>query len=153
MKTKRPRAKPGDVLELRAADRFAYLHYIGRHPEYGDAVFVGPSLYEQSTALTPEIFANGYVTFYPATAALAQGLVEVVGHLPPPSLPSRLRRPGAISGRNIETWVIEDGASELVKTELSAAERQLPIASIWNHQYLVQRLTEKWDPTQTESRS
>jgi len=150
----RKRVKPGDVLELKAADRYAYLQFIGRHPEYGDAILVGPKLYASPhTEVTGEAFLNGYVTFYPVTVAVARGLVEVVGHLTPPSLPQRFRRPGAMSGRRIDTWVIEDNAGEVVRRKLSEAELQLPIASIWNHELLVQRITEGWTPTQEGRRS
>jgi hypothetical protein len=146
---KRKRAKPGDVLELKTANRCAYLQYIGRHLEYGDAVLVSPKLYSSPTAVTGELFSNAYVTFYPLTAAVAEGLVEVVGHLAPPKLPQRLRRPGAISGRQVETWVIEDDAGEeVVRRKLSEEELRLPIASIWNHEFLIQRITEGWNPSE-----
>lgn len=148
MTATRTRAKPGDVLEFKAAGYFAYLHYIGKHPEYGAGVLVSPGLYETSTAVTDGLFSGGYLTFYPATVAVAQGLVRVVGHLPPPSMPRRFRRPGATSGRDVVSWIVEDDAGEVVKTELSETDLLLPIASIWNHEYLVQRVAEHWNPAQ-----
>lgn len=147
MATQRTRVKVGDVLQLRAGDRFACLHYIGKHPEYGDAVLVSPKLQERQVSVTSENFAGGYVAFYPAAAAAAQGLVEVIAHLPSPSLPDRLRRAGARSGRRVDTWIIEDGAREVVKVTLSEDELRLPIAAIWNHELLVQRIAEGWNPT------
>lgn len=148
MATQRKRVKAGDVLELKAGDRFAYLHYIGKHPEYGDAVLVNPRLRERQASVTGENFSGGYVAFYPVTAAVAQGLVDVVAHLPPPNLPERLRRAGARSGRRVDTWIIEDGSREVVKAKLSEEELRLPIAAIWNHELLVQRIAEGWNPTQ-----
>lgn len=148
MAAQRKRVRPGDVLELQAADRFAYLHYIGKHPEYGDAVLVSPRLHDRKTPVKGDVFSSAYVTFYPVTAAVAQELVEVVGHLQPPNLPGRFRRPGAISGRRIKTWIIEGETGEQVKSKLSEKELQLPIASIWNHEYLVQRILEGWNPAQ-----
>jgi hypothetical protein len=142
------RAKVGDVLELEAGNRFAYLHYIGKHPEYGDAVLVNPRLQERQTSVTANIFSDAYVAFYPVTAAVSQGLVEVVTHLPPPTLPNRLRRAGARSGRRVDTWVIEDGSREVVKAKLTDEELRLPIAAIWNHELLVQRIAEGWIPAQ-----
>jgi hypothetical protein len=89
------------------------------------------------------------MAFYPATAAVAQGLVEVIGYLPPPELPQRLRRPGARSGLRIDTWIIENGTGETaVRSRLSEDEVRLPIAVIWNHEFLIQRNAEGWDPAQ-----
>lgn len=146
MATQRKRVKAGDVLQLKAGNRFAYLHYIGKHPEYGDAVLVSPQLHERQMAVTGDVFSSGYITFYPVTAAVAQQLVNIVGNLPPPALPRRFRRPGAISGRRVKTWIIEDDTGEVVRAKLSEEELRLPIASIWNHEYLVQRIVEGWSP-------
>src|SRR5262245_57227834 len=132
MVAKFKRIKAGDVLQVCVAGRFAYLHYIGKHPEYGDAVVVSPRIRERQTSLSSDNFSDGYVTFYPAAAAVAQGLVEVVGHLPPPTVPGRLRRAGARYGRQVETWIIEDGGREVVKSKLSEEDLRLPIAAIWN---------------------
>ena len=38
-------AKPGDVLEVSAPDGLIYLHFLGKHPMYGDAVAVCPRKY------------------------------------------------------------------------------------------------------------
>ena len=147
------RARAGDVVMLRAPGGVGYLQYIARHPVYGDAVLVALGLRETELPIVDEIFAGGYVTFYPLTAAVAQGLVEVVGHLPPPDLPKRFRRAGAIIGREVKTWIIEsEGAELLVKPKLSEEDLRLPIAGIWNHEFLIQRFTEGWHPTQ-EGRS
>jgi hypothetical protein len=144
--TPRNRIKAGDVLELKAGDRFAYLQYIGKHPEYGDAVLVNPRLQERQTSISAELFDGGYTAFYPAAAAIAQGLAEVVSSLSPPDLPKRLRRAGRRTGRRIDTWIIEGGSGDVVKDELSADDLRLPIASIWNHELLVQRIAEGWSP-------
>jgi len=92
------------------------------------------------------LFERGYLTFYPAKAAIVQKLATIVGYLQAPDLPKRLRRAGVRSGCAVETWVIEDASGEVVKRELSDQERQLPIAAIWNHEFLVQRVSEGWRP-------
>lgn len=140
------RAKPGDVLQLNTPEGSVYLQYIGRHPEYGDAVLVNPKLGTRPEVVTSKMFSDSYVAFYPAAAAVAQGLVQVIDHLAPPKVPQRLRRPGARSGRRIETWIIENGADETVKSKLSEDELKLPIAVIWNHELLTQRVLEGWNP-------
>lgn len=142
------RAKVGDVLELDAGNRFAYLHYIGKHPEYGDAVLVNPRFQERQTPVTAETFSGAYVAFYPVSAAVRQGLVDVVANLLPPAVPNRLRRAGARTGRHVDTWIIEDGHQEVVKDKLSDEELRLPIAAIWNHELLIQRIAGGWTPIQ-----
>lgn len=148
MSIQRKRARAGDVLLLKVAGGVAYLHYLGRHSVYGDAVLVSRRFDEAQAAITDETFSEGYVTFYPVTAAVAQNLVEVVSHRSPPRLPSRLRRAGARSGRRVDTWIIEDGGKETVKMKLSDEDWQLPIAAIWNHEFLAQRVAEGWHPAQ-----
>ena len=146
MAAKLKRAKPGDVLQLSTPKGFAYLQYAGRHQEYGDAVLVNPKISERPQAFTSKAFVGDYLIFYPAAAAVAQGLVVVIDHQPPPNIPWRLRRPGARSGRLVDTWIIEDGTSETVKSKLSEDDLSLPIAVIWNHELLAQRVLEGWNP-------
>jgi hypothetical protein len=55
-------------------------------------------------------------------------------------------RPGARAGLTVTTWIMEDVSSEEVKQQLSAEERNLPIAVIWNHELLLQRVREGWRP-------
>jgi hypothetical protein len=150
MEMRRKRTKSGDVLELEVPSGFAYLHYLGKHPEYGDAMLVSPQFQERRVTVTADIFLDAYVAFYPVTAAVSQGLLHIVGHLRPPVLPSRLRRAGARSGRRVDTWVIEGGSREVVKSTLSDDELRLPIASIWNHELLLQRIAEGWTPVQED---
>jgi len=146
MAPQRKRARVGDILELEAGGHFAYLQYIGKHPEYGDAVLVSPRLQPRQPSVTENIFSDGYVAFYPVTAAASQGLVKVVGHVSPPALPSRLRRAGVRSGPRVDTWIIEDESGEVVKAKLSEEELKFPIAAIWNHDLLIQRVAEGWTP-------
>jgi hypothetical protein len=140
---------PGDVLEVALPDgRLGYLLYLGKHREYGDAVLVPPRTYKERPNAFAKAFDGGYVAFYPAGAALNQKLVQVVAKqkIPAGMLPTRVRRPGARAGTRIESWVIEDDSGESVSTKLSDDDRSLPIAAIWNHEFLVQRIVEKWRP-------
>jgi len=141
------RVKPGEVLEVAAADGgLLYLHYLGKHTEYGDAVSVCP-VEQVSRPLTYEgLFDSGYVTFYPATAAVSRGLATCVGHIASGGVPQKLRRPGARVGTTVKTWIVQDEHSESVKQKLSAEELRLPIAVIWNHELLLQRVCERWRP-------
>ncbi len=78
--------KPGDVLELNAPDGVIYAQYLGMHPVYGDAIAVCPVKHTNPVSVDPALFRAGYVTFYPATVAVARGLATVVAHLPSPGL-------------------------------------------------------------------
>lgn len=149
----RTKLKPGDVLQISSGSDFAYLHYLGKHQKYGGAVAVKPNLHEAQALFTNEFFADSYVTFYPATAAFAHGLVKVVGHLPPVAVPTTLRRAGRRVDRRVETWIIEDGSREVVRGTLSDDELRLPIAGIWNHDYLMQRIAEGWNPVNCRDRT
>ena len=141
------RANVGDVLMVPTADgRAAYIHYVGRHHEYGDGVAVCPGLRDRNLAIVPTLFENSYVTFFPAVAAVARGLASVVGHLPSSGLPTRFRRPGARSAGRVDSWVIENGRDEVVRRALSDDERLLPIAAIWNIGLLLQRVANEWRP-------
>ena len=46
------------------------------------------------------------------------------------------------------SWVIEDGKREYVTTRLTEEEVELPLAGIWNHEFLTLRIAAGWDPTQ-----
>jgi RHS repeat-associated protein len=141
------RAKPGDVLEVVAPDGgVIYLHYLGKHPEYGDAIAVAPGKRARRAAVSADLFRDAYVTFYPAVSAVARGFATVVGQLPSRGLPGRMRRAGAREGTRVATWIIEDGSREVLKEALSDEERRLPIAAVWNHEFLIQRVSEGWRP-------
>lgn len=140
------RAKPGDVLEVEVPEGRIYLQFLGTHPEYGDGVAVRPTPSPAPAQVDEALFENSYILFYPARAAVNRGLANVVGWLPCGGIPRRLRRPGVRVGRRIETWVIEEGSQEETKRQLSEEELQLPLAVIWNHELLVQRVTEGWRP-------
>lgn len=140
------RAKAGDVLEIAAPCGLVYVHYLGSHRQYGHAIAVATTVHEHPAAITPEIFQDSYVTFYPVPSALRQGLARIAGHLPSPGVPTRLRRPGARRGREIVTWIIESEHGEELRQRLSGEELRIPIASIWNHEYLTESVCEGWRP-------
>lgn len=145
MMPKRPR--PGDVIEVRSPTVDVYLHYLGRHAEYGDVVTVCPTRNAGGAEVSLDFFSDGYVAFFPVGVAVARGLASVVGHMAPPEIPKRVRRAGVRSATGVvETWIIEDGGRELVKKRLSDSERKLPIAAIWNREMLLHRVSDGWRP-------
>jgi hypothetical protein len=149
----RKRAAPGDILEISAPAGLAYVRYLGRHNVYGDAIWVFPHWQTIRPTNLDSVFTDdGYVTFYPAQSAIRQGLLDVVASRPLPSgcgVPTLLRREGFTSRDGIVlAWVIERDGKETLKHELDEEDRKLPIASIWNHEFLINRITDNWRPEQ-----
>jgi hypothetical protein len=150
----RKRAKPGDLLELSTAHGLAYVHFIGRNHDYGDGIYVYPYWYaSRPRDLQFVCKSDGYLTFYPVQSAVRQGLVEIVGSAPLPSDDNVrtlvLRRRGFTTPEGqVLAWIIERDGNETLKRELTDEERKLPIASIWNHEYLIEMIASGWRPEQ-----
>ncbi|HSP81465.1 MAG TPA: ribonuclease E inhibitor RraB [Myxococcaceae bacterium] len=153
MASSRKRARLGDLLEVSTPRGLAYVQYVGKHPKYGTAIRVLPGFFEVRPRDWSSLVAReGYFTFYPVSVAISEGAVEIVANQAIATryeLPSRFRRPGwRTKEGKVTTWLICEGARESLRTELSEEERHLFIASIWNHEFLVERLVEEWHPTQ-----
>lgn len=140
--------QPGDVFELTVPGGFGYFHYVGAHEFYGHGIAVSPHVYPERPPISDAMFADAYVTFYPVKAAMGHRLVSIVGKVAPKAMPKVMRRAGVRVGRCVETWVIEneEDGREIVKTQLSDAERRLPIAGICNHECLVHDIETGWRP-------
>lgn len=155
MASSRKRARLGDILEVSTPRGLAYVQYVGKHPEYGAAIRVLPGFFQsRPTDWNALLAQEGYFTFYPVGAAVAQQVVEVAANQPIPpgrELPTRFRREGWTTpeGR-VTTWFICDGEQETRKESLSAEDLKLFIASGWNHAYLVDRIVEEWRPEQDD---
>jgi len=145
---KKPR--PGDVFELQVEGSVAYLQYLGKHPSYGDAIRI---LHTKSLPATAQgwcaAVAKGYIVFYPLRSSSAQGLVSMVGHHDKAlEVPRTVRRAGARDrdGR-VRRWIIVEGDRIDSSHEvLTAEQRMLPIAGIWNHAMLCKRVLQGWRP-------
>jgi hypothetical protein len=111
---------------------------------------VRPGAVGKRLPIAPGLFASGYLIFYPANVALSFGLVKVVGNLGTVAPPVRLRRPIIGSTGKIVSWVIENGETTVVKKILSEEERTLPLAEIWNHEFLQERIFDCWLPWMLE---
>jgi hypothetical protein len=148
----RKRARPGDILEVATPRGLTYVQYTAKHPEYGAAIRVFPGLFFKARPQdwSPLLTHASYFTFYPVGTAVSQGAVEIVANLPLPpegGLPTRFRRAGwRTKEGKVTLWFICEGGQETRRTELSEEEKKLPIASIWNHEFLVHRLVEEWRP-------
>jgi hypothetical protein len=142
----RKRLVGGEILEVPVGNRFGYVQFLGEHREYGDAILVNPALHDRQAHFPTGFFSKGYVTFYPAANSVSRKLVEVVAQSSPPRLPKRFRRPRAETDGAVESWVIEGGWRNVVKQTLTDEERKLPIAGIWNHEFLRTQIEKGWTP-------
>ncbi|WP_157231951.1 ribonuclease E inhibitor RraB [Hyalangium minutum] len=159
--TKRTKKSParkqvrfGDIVEVRTPAGLAYLQYASKHPSYMDTVRVLPGLFPERPA--PEKLEalsthEGYFAFYLVSHAVRHGLAEVVAHYPIPAgleAPRAILRPGFITREGTVTkWWLEEGTREtLLNRALTPEEKRLSLAEMWNHEFLVQRLSEQWHP-------
>lgn len=143
------RLQVGDVLEVQLPEGgFSFVLYVGVHRTYGECILVPPHPFDRHPGLWIGVFADAYPAFYPASVAVREKLATVVGSTVTPRgmPPTRLRRPIRGEDRCIEAWVIEDASGESVRSSLSEVERALPIASIWSHGLLVDRIAGGWRP-------
>lgn len=147
--SKRP--KPGDFLRISVDGLAAHIYYLGKHSEYGDVIrVVGSASVPDNLSDQDALLATGYTAFYPVRAAAREGLAHVVRHHEhggAKQVPTKLRRPGARArDGGVLTWVIEQDGREYVTKHLTAEERSLPIAVIWNHEMLCTRIRDGWRP-------
>lgn len=147
MKKRSANPIPGDVFEIKHQARFAYVQFVGENTRYGEIIRVVPKLLDSRANDFESLFAMAYFTFYPIILACKLKMVEKVGALPPPPAPSSWRRRGAIIGMEIKTWFIEENGKDRIVRELSPEEASLPMASIWNHEYLLEKISEGWTPS------
>jgi len=141
------RVKPGDVFAVQTRAGLGLLQFLGKHPEFGDVVLVASRLHDRPLIMTEELFRRGYATFYPVRLAARTGLVEKAGHVSPARMPRRFRRPGVVEGARIKNWILDtDSGPLVVDAPLSLQDAVIPILSIWNHEYLVDRLLSGWRP-------
>lgn len=143
--------RPGNILELEGPSGFSYIQYVGKHSEYGDVVRVVPKCHTQAIDNFVALISEpGYLAFYSARRAVSSGLAKVVARLSLPdnlAVPRSLRRAGARSrSGEILTWILEIDGAETVTELLTDAERTLPIAAVWDHELLLQRISEHWLP-------
>jgi hypothetical protein len=144
------RLRPGDILELDCGDGVAYFSYVGRHPILGDTIWVVPAVFDVPLADPVRAFTRpGYYAFYPAHTAVRQKLIRGRGFSADAMrmLPKRMRNVINLnSDGSVASWLITDGISNVPRRELTPEEQTLPIAAIWNHPLLVDRIRRNWSP-------
>lgn len=154
MTKRRKRARIGDVMEVSTPRGLAYIHYtcLKEEPWYLETIRVLPGFFTERPMDFTELVNDpkAFFVFFPARAAVSQGLAEIVAHHPMPpeqSFPAAYRREGASNreGR-VLAWFICEGTKETMVRELTPEQLYLPVASIFLHDSLVSALTEEWRP-------
>lgn len=136
----------GDILEVTLPAGVAYVSYAGKNESLGDAIWVVPRVLPAPTTDWKAVFAGeGYFAFYPANAAVRRRLVRKVGHSIDAMhlVPAKRRNVANVDATGtVTSWVITEGTTRVPRSdaELDESERQLPVADIWNHQYLIEAI-------------
>jgi hypothetical protein len=150
------RVRIGDIIEVRTPGGLVYAIYTHKHvkhPRYGAMIRV----FDKMHAVRPDSLAEAvkypvmFTTFYPLQAAVNKQVVEVVGNVP---VPDRLKafpvfRVAGLADQatnRVSNWWLWDGEKEWRVGVLTAEQRKLPIRGVWNHEFLVDRISEGWRP-------
>jgi hypothetical protein len=152
------RLRSGDVLEVEFPKvpspevawpdgGYGYLTYVGKHRNGVDAVRVRPGILYERPSITEDLFKDSYIALYLANAAVKLKLATVVGQLAPVPMPRVFRRSGGINREGkVLNWFIDDENGTTATDSLTDAERQIPIAAVWNHELVLIRMSEGWRP-------
>jgi hypothetical protein len=143
----------GDILEISCDGSFAYASYAGKHSWLGEAIWLIAKPLAAPPASWEALFGEaGYFVFFAVQTAIRHKHMRRAGFAleamhPVPVLVRTVVNKDA-SGK-VLSWLITDGAAlrePRRSSELTAAERQLPIGSIWNYKFLCERIAEQWNP-------
>ena len=152
------RLRSGDVLEVEfpkvpspevawPEGGYGYLTYVGKHHHNGDTVLLRPGILHERPAITEDLFKDSYIVLYPANHAVKLKLATIVGQLAPVPVPTVFRRRGGIAkGGKVLNWFIDDENGTTSTESLTDDQRRLPIASFWNHELVLIRMSEGWRP-------
>lgn len=152
-KRAKKRLLPGDVLELPVPGGFAYLQYTHKDRLFGTLVRVLPGIFPERPGSFDRLVASPerFATFFPSSAALARGLVTVVGRAGIPEIAQQFPRfkvagdRDPVTGRVLNWW-LWDGEREWPVQELTPEERRLPLRATVNDTLLIQRIISGWSP-------
>jgi len=160
-----PKARIGDICEIRTPAGFAYIQYSHPGINMGSLVRVLPGLFKERPTNFAELAKERelYFVFYTLRYALRDKDAEVVSHQPVPewAQPYPLMRwPGASdpSGK-VVAWKIIKASDPLtlgshqrtpVIRTLTREQEKLSIHHLWPHPVLVKELARGWTPERAE---
>lgn len=146
------RLKIGDLVEVSSSLGLTYAQYTHKNARYGALLRVFKKVYAETPELLDCILKDEvrFSAFFPLKAAVAQGIVRVVGNLPVPKELSQFPvfRAGVVdpSVGKVVTWWLWDGDNEKNIGSLSEEQRHFPIRGIWNDTLLIERIESNWTP-------
>ena len=149
------KVKIGDLVEIKTSKGLAYALYTHRHekpPRYGAMLTVFEGLHA-SRPPRIECVAESrvqFTTFFPLSAAVQQGIVEVVGNVPVPEHLTTFPvfRNGVVNPRTkrVDDWWLWDGERSWRVGRLLPEQYKLPIEGVWNDTLLIERIEQHWRP-------
>jgi len=150
-------AKPkiGDIIEIPTSMGLAYAIYTHEHeqpPKFGALLRVFDRLYPSRPDSLENVISDRvrFSTFFPLTAAIRQGIFEVVGNVSVPIelLEFPIFRDGIADPKTkkVKVWWLWDGEKETRVGNLTQEQRFYPIRAIWNDTMLVHRIESNWRP-------
>ena len=144
--------KIGDVVEIKTARGFGYLHYTHKHRQYGALLRAFPGFYEARPSHLTELVrgVSTFQCFFPLAAALSQGIVSIVGNVELSAVEAEfpIFRAGVLNpvSQKVDVWWLWNGQEEWKVGELTSEQRRLSIRGVWNDRLLRDRLESEWRP-------
>lgn len=142
----------GDIVEISTSRGLAYAQFTHKHKQFGALIRVLAGFHE----LRPNSFdhlagrAAAFVCFFPLSAAVDKGIVNVVGNASIPDEAQKLPifRDGIADPTTgkVAVWWLWDGENEWKVGTLTSEQRKLPIRGVWNDTLLIERIQSEWTP-------
>ncbi len=139
-------------MEIPTPRGLAYAQYSHETKLLGSLIRVLPGLYRVRPENLVEVVQGPerFFVFFPVAAATAMGIVKVVVHEPVPARTRPfplMRMSGAIDNHgNVLDWWLFDGNREWRIGNLTASQKRLSKAEIWNDTLLIDRIVNGWSP-------
>lgn len=158
MTSERGVPKLGDVFEIRTDKGLAYIQYTHDHKDFGALVRVLPGLFSRRPDnVNALVFGpTRFVVFYPIVDAAKRSLAQLIGSFPIPdhadAFPLMKWVKPKLDG-SLE-WSVWNGRTHIRDgiRSLSEEEMELPEVTIFDHDYLLQRLVSNWSWRQETER-
>ncbi len=155
----RKRLSPGDVVELKIGEKYAYAQFIMRHkkpPFYGKLMRILPGRFakKQTDLDTLAVREGSYCCFWWINSDIASGRIRIIGKA---TIPHEFRRMPQFKWgiRNLKTrrvarWNIWDGKrrTSIPVSQLSEVQKWYPVREIVPTYVVETRIRKGWHPRQ-----